>query len=244
MTAVDIHIGLIDIAVVDVAAAEQTAGIGQKRVGRVLRVVLGFLLVALVNILGRIIVFALVVVVVADVAVIQRQVCCAIDGTALATTVGITLNSGDTGGEASTINITDDHVCLAIDIAIHRGADFSCVVTYITQPSAAIDVTAGATFDVSIGRGSEAGGVGAGVVGTHSEKVVYSTGSTGSIDVLDDRAAEQRDIRGSIYVAAQMLLGRTVATAIGVVHHRGAFLDADVGVVTILPFFLFCGAVT
>ena len=52
MATVERYLGLIDIAVVNVTAAEQATGFCQQGVGRVLRVILDFLLVALVDVLG------------------------------------------------------------------------------------------------------------------------------------------------------------------------------------------------
>ena len=134
----------------------------------------------------------------------------AIDGATLATTVSIALYGGDTVDVTGTTHVANDNVRIAGDISGGRRAKFAVVRADITLPAATIDITAGAALDVGRRAGSETVGVVCGtfrivVIGAHSEDIVHGTRRTGGIDILRDRAAEQRDIGVAIDITAACL---------------------------------------
>ena len=160
---IDRHVGAVYVAVVYIAAAEDVSGLEESVLAddAVIRHIVGsrlvmdLLAVTLIDVGCRQVIGASFIVGIADVAVIEGDVGRAKDGTtlghvifrfALAAGVGITLNSGDAVSEGGAGLVANHHVGLTVEgLAAH-----------ITLPSCAIDVTAGATLDVGIGRGSKA----------------------------------------------------------------------------------------
>ena len=238
MTAIELHHRLIHTTVVDIATAKQTAGFAEERVRRCLRFVFYLLLIAFIDVLGLIVIGALVIIAVTYITVVQRQVGSTEHGTTLTATIGVTLHGGDTGFETCSSHIANHHMGLTWDITSWQCAGCTIVATHITQPSAAIDVTATATIYICIGTGGKAKGIlrftGFGINGgikvTHTEEVIDSTGSTSSIDILIDGAAKQGDISRTIHVTTQMCLSFAITATVCVVHYRSTFLDAYVGV--------------
>ena len=193
-------------------------------------VVVGFvgylLLVVLVDAHSRGVVGTGSVIGVTDVSVVVRDVGCAVDYAAFAATISITLNSRDSIEEreagvwrAGAVEHTDDDVRLAEDV-VGGGCGCFVVIAYRTFPSAAIDVTHRSALDIDVGRSDEV---------LYSLPVLDSSAGACAVEVLDDCAAEEVDIRR----AADNCIG-TESGTIAVAANCGTLLDADVGVVFLL----------
>ena len=144
---------------------------------------------------------------IADIAVVQSQVGRAIDGTALATTIGITLDSRHTvvetvvDGDLFLVRTdTDDHMRLAWSfIVIIEGSRFPVGtdshrgIAHVALPASAIDVTYRTTGNKGIGTGSEARRV-AIAISADTEEVVYTSGSTCRINVFTDGTTKQCNV--------------------------------------------------
>ena len=132
MTALERYHSLINTTVVDIAAAEDTACIGEEGVGRGLCVILNLLYILLVDLIGVRVVSAFGIIHITYIAVVQGYVGCAEDGTTLTTAVGITLHGGNTAEIGAACKVANDYMSLGRS---RFSAD-------ITQPTAAIYVTA------------------------------------------------------------------------------------------------------
>ena len=184
------------------------------------------LLVVLVDAHSRGVVGAGSVIGVTDVSVVVRDVGCAVDYAAFAAAIGITLNGRDSIEEreagvwrAGAVEHTDDDVRLAEDV-VGGGCGCFVVIAYRAFPSAAIDVTHRSALDIDVGRSDEA---------LYSLPVLDSSAGACTVEVLDDCAAEEVDIRR----AADDCIG-TESGTIAVAGNCSALLDADVGVVFLL----------
>ena len=210
---------VVDVAVCHVAAAEHIAALVEQAVAFGLVVQLGHILILCWGALC-----CRVLVAVAYMAVVDIDIGRAEDAATLAAAVDVTHDGRVAVEEVlAAAEVADDHMRLAISVCSVVGdiADESLVIAHAAAPAAAIDVTDHAAPDVGVGSGSEVTAV----------VVIDATGSAGGIDVLVDGAAKQGDIGGADDVAAVGNGSVAKSAAVGVVRHRGALVDDDVGVV-------------
>ena len=132
MTAIEFHVGLIYTTVVDITATEHTSGLSEEDVGCGLRVILKFLDIAFVEVFGIGIIGTFGIIIVTHITIVQSQVGCAEDSTTLATTVGITLDSGYAVGEGSARHVANDYVGLAWNVTYGRSTDIAGMMTNMT----------------------------------------------------------------------------------------------------------------
>ena len=240
---VDLDIGDVDTTVVDIAATEDITTRLQVGVGNVVAMFVhpglvdNLLLIALVDDRLRII-SAFGVIHIADVAVVERDVGRAKDGTTLATGVGITLDGRYTIGKGVAIGGSDDDMRLTVDVVGRRSADVACMEPHATFPAATIDVSGDTALDIDIGTGREATGVGR-TIRTGPKWIVDTSGRSGSIDILAHRTAKQGKIGGAIDATTHRLGTIAIAATIGISADGSPFVNDYVGIIFILPFGLF-----
>ena len=239
----DGDLGVVDAASHVVASAEHVAAVAQAALALphlvdVVCLVVDLLFVALSRgtLVGHgvalcVLCLAGVQVNIAYVAVVQRQVGRAEDGTALAAAVGIALYGGHAlqvaiavGQRGLVLAYADDHVSLAQDVALGavRVGLGASVTSHVALPSAAIDIAAGAALDVGVGRSGEV---------LSPEIVEHGADGASGVDILLHRAAQQGHVGGAVDVAAAGYAVAAESAAVGVVVDGGALLDDDVGVV-------------
>ncbi len=139
------------------------------------------------------------IVVVTDISVVERQMSRAINRTALTTTIGIALYSGQTLVESHpplgkiflvlVFTDTDDHIRFARYVAIGWSTEFSSMFAHAAPPTATIHITHSTTFDISIRLGCKSG------ISCRLHQIKYRTTRTCCIDVLDNGATMQTYIR-------------------------------------------------
>ena len=207
------HVGKVHAATHVVAAAEDVAAVAQPTVAGIDFIYIVGLVVDLLLVVAATVADVGEVlfgrhggeVAVTDVAVVQRQVRRAEDGTALAAGVGVALNGGHTLVEAIVgrqrglvLAHADDHVGLAgqfrafvVGAAPTFGGVAHRRVAHVAFPSAAVDITAGAALDVGIGRGCKVG----------TKNVVDGTPRASGIDILMNLAAKQGYVGSAIDIA-------------------------------------------
>ena len=227
--AVHHHVGVIYTTVVDIAATEDTTTIIEV-VGT--DTVFCSLVVDLL-----LIVISCLKIPVAHITVQHLDIRGTKDGTALAAAIDISLNSGDTVKEASTIGLADHDVCLGKDIIASRVTDTSfhlfaihClhVMAHTTFPAAAIDVTHRSAFYVGIGTRHEACAIRTGIF-TSTMHIHHRTARSGCIDILLHRTTQQSHVGCTRHHSV-----RTQTTAVGIVRNGGTLVNNDVGRVSIL----------
>ena len=190
--AIHLDVRIVHTTVVDIAATKGVSATHQTVMTHVVGpgLVVQLLFVVLVPLGGRIVLPSRVIDV-ADIAVVDGEVGCSEDSTALATTIDVTLDGGHAAietevGKVASLLLTDayHHIGLAIDICTGVGRDGTYVFTHAAFPSAAIDIAHAATKNIGIGLGRKGGGV-LGLIGVH-----HSTAGTTGIQVLDNLAAQ------------------------------------------------------
>ena len=166
MTIVDSYMGLINTTVIDITAAEDITGFIQIAVGD--KLTCGLVFIGVVDNLFLVVLcdsfswgvnnpshFVLLLVglevYITNPAVVHGDIGSTIHSTTLAATVGITLNGWHTIGEATSTDVTDDHVGLTVDVTRRGGADVTGMIAYAAFPAAAIDVTYRTALDIDIG---------------------------------------------------------------------------------------------
>ena len=201
------YIGGVDITVGHIAATKHVTALVEL-------VVANLNIVEFLNILT-------VHITVTDIAIVDRDVGRAEDGTAFTTAIDIAGNGWNAIKEAAAADIADDNIRLTEDIVgiIGDVADESVVPTHMTTPAAAIDITHRATFYIDIGTGLE---------GLSIVCIRHRTAGTRAIDILHHRTAQESHIGRAGHC------GRTtIATTIDVVGHGGTLVDDDVSIVLI-----------
>ena len=132
-----------------------------------------------------------VLITVAYIALVHRDVGIAEDGAALTSAIDITGDGGDAADMAGAVGIANDHMGLAKLVAhiVCHYPDGTFMVAHAAAPASAIDIAHGAALNVGIGTGSEALGIVRGIVCADTEQVVDGSRRTGRIDILVDGAA-------------------------------------------------------
>ena len=148
-----------------------------------------------------------------DKALVERNIRGSEYGTTLTTTVGITLNSGNTVKETGTVELTDDDVCLTEDVTRRAFTDGSSMIAYTTLPATTIDVTCCTTFDIGISRSDE---IIIEIILRNIVFIVYRTHGTCSIKVFRHLTTKQGDVGCSVHIAGIGSICITEATTIGV----------------------------
>ena len=146
MTAIHLDIGDVHITIVDITATEDTSTIIKSVctvtcpcliVEFLLIVVRAYLDIIEVDICCR----YGIKMTITDKALVERDVRSTKYSTTLTTTVGVTLNGGQSINETGAVELTDNDVCLTKDVTCRGFADFTSVIAYATSPAATIDVT-------------------------------------------------------------------------------------------------------
>ena len=152
--AIHLHIGDIHTTVVDIAATEDTTTIIQAvRTIACPRLVIQFLLVVVRTHLDIIAVARRhsIETTIANKALVKCDVGRTEYGTALTTTVGITLDSRNTVDETGTVELTDGDMCLTEDVISRTLADGTFMIAHTASPAATIDVTGCTALNIGIG---------------------------------------------------------------------------------------------
>ena len=275
-TAIHAHIGIVHIAVHHIAATENVAG----QLNGIGSLVVKFLLVCKLVIVAssgcliaccRKLAFAIggsivfgscsqflttrygneALITIANVAIVDGQVGCAIDRTTLTTTIGITqdgrnaimevvigiktffANGDGIGLRQFFLRNTYHHIGLSRDIVGIASADVTCMLAHMAQIAAAIDVTHRAALDIDIGAGNKVI-TGNGIL-CQSEFVHHNTTLATAIDVPIDFTALQFNISGAAYHSIF-----THAATVCIAVHITALHDMDIGVEVGFHFFTLC----
>ena len=217
-TAIDLHVGDVHITVGDVTATEHVTTLIQQ--------VVAFLgIVELLHVLA-------IFVAEADTAVVDGHISRTEDTTTFTTAVDITVNRRDTVIDTGAAELTNYDMTSTENIRRRVVTDLTAMITHAASPATTIDITHHTTLDIGVGSGGETSRITV-TLRTDTKEIVYTTGSSRSIDILVDRATEQGDISRAIHITAQRNRGTAVATTIGIVHHSGALLDYHVGVILV-----------
>ena len=173
-----------------------------------------------------------ILIAVTDATVVDGHVGRTEDTTALTTAIDIAVDSGNTVGETGAVEVADDNVRLAENIAgiviVSHIANQTIVITHTASPAATEDVTRHTALDVGIGTGLII------VLVCYVKEIVDTTGRTSRIDIFIDRTAKQSDIGRTIDIATQSIRCTTIATAIGIAPYSGTLFDNDVGIVSLI----------
>ncbi len=173
-----------------------------------------------------------------DKALVQGDVGCSEDRTALTTTVCITLDGWDAIYETCAVFLTDDDVCLTKNVTRCASTDSASVVTYAALPAATIDVTCCTAFDIGVGRSDKRV---VEVISSYRILIVHRTHGSCGVEVLCYLTSKQSYVGCSVNVArvrrvgitksTTVCIGTAKATVVHITTDISAFVDDNVGIV-------------
>ena len=241
VTTIHLHVSDIHTTVVNIAATEDTTTIEQT-IGTIARpcLIVQFLLIVVflirssarpnlkgIEVTSR----CRIKMTITDKALVERNIRGSEYGTTLTTTVGITLDSGNTVKETGTVELTDDDVCLTEDVTRRAFADGSSMIAYTTLPATTIDVTCCTTFDIGIGRSDE---IIIEIILRNIVFIVHRTYGTGGIEVLRYLTTQQGDVGCSVHIASICSICITEATTIGVGTAQASIIHITTDISTLV----------